>query len=559
MTRPLNFGVFITPFHPVGQSATLALEYDLERTVALDRLGYDEVWFGEHHSGGYELIGCPEMFIAAAAERTKHIKLGTGVVSLPYHHPWLVADRLVLLDHLTRGRVIFGAGPGALPTDAYMMGIDPVDQRRMMEESLEAILALFRAAPDERVSRQTDWFTMRDARLQMRPYTWPHPEIAVRGDGVAVGAAAGRGTGTSLLSLSMSVPGGFAALGNAWEVVDDQAAEGRPRRAGPHGLAGASATCTSPRRRDQAIEDCTLRAAGLRQLLRRGAASCRWRTTSRAPSRRASSSSEYAGRATAASARPTTPSRTSRACSSSPAASARSCCSATTGRTTGDVALLPAVRPRGHPALQGPADGAAGVARLGQGQARRAVRPRGPGDHERHPEHTDELKERRAELMRAVVLRDGQMVVRDDVPEPMPGHRPGARQVKACGICGSDLHFAKHGETMLELGKEMEGMPIAGGDCRSRPRPRHLHGPRVPAEVLEAGPDTDAPKPGTSSRRSRCCCRPTGVEPIVYSNTTIGGYGERMLLSAPLLLRCRTGSIRGTPRSPSRWRSACTR
>ena len=113
--RPLNFGVFITPFHPTGQSPTVALEYDLERTVALDRLGYDEVWFGEHHSGGYELIACPEVFIAAAAERTKHIRLGTGVVSLPYHHPLMVADRWVLLDHLTRGRVMFGAGPGALP------------------------------------------------------------------------------------------------------------------------------------------------------------------------------------------------------------------------------------------------------------------------------------------------------------------------------------------------------------------------------------------------------------------------------------------------------------
>ena len=119
-------------------------------TVALDRLGYDEAWFGEHHSGGYELIACPEIFIAAAAERTKHIKLGTGVVSLPYHHPLMVADRWVLLDHLTRGRVIFGTGPGALPTDAYMMGIDPVEQRRMMQESLEAILALFRAAPRSR-------------------------------------------------------------------------------------------------------------------------------------------------------------------------------------------------------------------------------------------------------------------------------------------------------------------------------------------------------------------------------------------------------------------------
>ncbi len=110
MSAPLRFGVFITPFHPTGQSPTVALEYDMERVVALDRLGFDEAWFGEHHSGGYELIACPEVFIAAAAERTKHIRLGTGVVSLPYHHPLMVADRWVLLDHLTRGRVMFGTG-----------------------------------------------------------------------------------------------------------------------------------------------------------------------------------------------------------------------------------------------------------------------------------------------------------------------------------------------------------------------------------------------------------------------------------------------------------------
>ena len=171
ISAPMRFGVFITPFHPTGQSPTVALEYDMERVVALDRLGYDEAWFGEHHSGGYELISCPEVFIAAAAERTKHIRLGTGVVSLPYHHPLMVADRWVLLDHLTRGRVMFGTGPGALPSDAYMMGIDPIDQRRMMQESLEAILALFRAAPDERIDRHTEWFTLRDAQLHIRPYT----------------------------------------------------------------------------------------------------------------------------------------------------------------------------------------------------------------------------------------------------------------------------------------------------------------------------------------------------------------------------------------------------
>ena len=254
--RPLNFGVFITPFHPTGQSPTVALEYDLERTVALDRLGYDEVWFGEHHSGGYELIACPEVFIAAAAERTKHIRLGTGVVSLPYHHPLMVADRWVLLDHLTRGRVMFGAGPGALPSDAYMMGIDPVEQRRMMQESLEAIMALFRAGPDERVDRHSDWFTLRDAALHIRPYTWPYPEISTAAMVSPSGPRLAGTLGTSLLSLSMSVPGGYAALENAWQIVVDQAAKvDRPEPDRTHWrVLGIVHLADS---REQAIDDCT--------------------------------------------------------------------------------------------------------------------------------------------------------------------------------------------------------------------------------------------------------------------------------------------------------------
>ena len=253
---PLNFGVFITPFHPVGQSPTVALEYDLERVVALDRLGFDEAWFGEHHSGGYELIACPEVFIAAAAERTRHIRLGTGVVSLPYHHPLMVADRWVLLDHLTRGRVMFGAGPGALPSDAYMMGIDPVEQRRMMHESLEAILALFRAAPDERIDRHSDWFRLREAQLHIRPFSQPYPEISTAAMISPSGPRLAGALGTSLLSLSMSVPGGYAAVENAWTLVSDQAAKaGRPepdrRNWRVLGIMHLAET------RDEAIEDCT--------------------------------------------------------------------------------------------------------------------------------------------------------------------------------------------------------------------------------------------------------------------------------------------------------------
>ena len=79
----LKFGIFLAPFHPVGQSPTLALERDLQLIEHLDTLGFEEAWIGEHHSAGFEIIASPEVFIAAAAQRTRHIRLGTGVSSLP--------------------------------------------------------------------------------------------------------------------------------------------------------------------------------------------------------------------------------------------------------------------------------------------------------------------------------------------------------------------------------------------------------------------------------------------------------------------------------------------
>ena len=132
MTR-LRFGIFMAPFHvPTGQNPTYAYARDVATIQLLDQLGYDEAWIGEHHSGGVELIPSPEIFIAHVAAQTRSIKLGTGVISLPYHNPLWVADRMILLDHLTRGRVMMGVGPGALPTDAAMIGIDPLDQRAML-------------------------------------------------------------------------------------------------------------------------------------------------------------------------------------------------------------------------------------------------------------------------------------------------------------------------------------------------------------------------------------------------------------------------------------------
>jgi limonene 1,2-monooxygenase len=221
--RPLTFGAFIAPFHPVGQNPTLAIERDLELVVRMDQLGFHEAWIGEHHSAGYEIIASPEVAIAVLSQRTKNIRLGTGVSSLPYHQPLILADRMVLLDHITRGRVMFGVGPGALPSDAFMMGIDPAVQRDRMEESLEAILALLDGS--ELVTRKSDWFTLQDARLQLRPYSHPRFEVAVAAQVSPAGPRAAGRFGLSLLSIGATTAGGFDILGSHWVTMEERAAE----------------------------------------------------------------------------------------------------------------------------------------------------------------------------------------------------------------------------------------------------------------------------------------------------------------------------------------------
>src|ERR1700732_5126809 len=162
----LNFGACLAPPHPVGEHPILQFRRDLDLVEQLDRLGYDEFWCGEHHSSGWEMIASPEMFLAAAGERSKRIKLATGVVSLPYHHPFNVAQRMVQLDYMTGGRVIFGSGPGALASDAHTLGIDPMLLRDRQDEAIGIIRRLFHG---ERVTARSDWFKLQDAALQLRP------------------------------------------------------------------------------------------------------------------------------------------------------------------------------------------------------------------------------------------------------------------------------------------------------------------------------------------------------------------------------------------------------
>jgi limonene 1,2-monooxygenase len=221
--RGMTFGIFLAPFHRIGENPTLALARDMELIEWLDHLGYDEVWVGEHHSAGWELIASPEIFIAAAAERTRFIKLGSGVTSLPYHHPLMVANRFVQLDHMTRGRTMLGCGPGALVSDAYMMGIEPVTQRPRMEEALDAIMQLLRC--EEPVTMKTDWFELREARLHLAPYTEPHFPIAVASTITPFGMAAAGKHGLGVLSIGAGLPGGPDALAGQWTIAEEAAAK----------------------------------------------------------------------------------------------------------------------------------------------------------------------------------------------------------------------------------------------------------------------------------------------------------------------------------------------
>jgi limonene 1,2-monooxygenase len=232
MTR-LRFGTFIAPFHAPGQNPTLAIHRDLELVEHLDRLGYDETWIGEHHSAGSEIIASPEIFIAAAAERTKRIKLGTGVTSIAYHNPLWVADRMVLLDHLTRGRTMLGVGPGSLPTDSAMIGLNPTDTRELLDVNLDIIMRLLRG---EVVTERTRTHELVEARLQLRPYTDPCFDIAVAAVASPTGPRLAGRHGVGLLSIGATLsPDGFDALAHHWNVVEERAAhfgQPTPSRAG---------------------------------------------------------------------------------------------------------------------------------------------------------------------------------------------------------------------------------------------------------------------------------------------------------------------------------------
>ncbi|MBN9514537.1 MAG: LLM class flavin-dependent oxidoreductase [Alphaproteobacteria bacterium] len=208
----LKFGAFLAPHHPIGEHPMLQFRRDIDLVEQLDALGYDEFWCGEHHSSGWEMIASPEMFLAAAGERSKRIMLGTGVVSLPYHHPFNVAQRMVQLDHMTGGRAMFGSGPGALPSDAYTLAIDPMVQRDRQDHAIGIIRRLFNG---ERVTDKTDWYTMQDAALQLLPLQEEMPFVVASQVSPSGMTLAGK-YGIGIISLGSMSTEGLLALPTQW-------------------------------------------------------------------------------------------------------------------------------------------------------------------------------------------------------------------------------------------------------------------------------------------------------------------------------------------------------
>jgi alkanesulfonate monooxygenase SsuD/methylene tetrahydromethanopterin reductase-like flavin-dependent oxidoreductase (luciferase family) len=185
----MRFGYFMMPMHPPGSDVGLTLQTDLAQIEHLDRLGFHEAWIGEHFTAEWENIPAPDIFIGAALQRTRSIKLGTGVSCLPNHNPFHLAHRIAMLDHLARGRFLWGIGSGGFPGDFEVVGIDPRtgQQRQLSIDVVDAVLALWEDPKPGNYANHNWVYNVPeyDPRIRkhvhLKPFQKPHPPIAVAG------------------------------------------------------------------------------------------------------------------------------------------------------------------------------------------------------------------------------------------------------------------------------------------------------------------------------------------------------------------------------------------
>ena len=200
----MKLGTFMMPLHPPEKSRTESFDEDTDFVICAEKLGFTEVWCGNHVSLLWEPIASNEVFLANLISRTKKIKLGVGVSIMPQHHPANVASRVALLDHLSHGRVYWGFGQGGVPTDWELFGLpaDPKVQAEMTREAHEIVLKLWTEDPPYEFDGKY-WKIHIKSHNQplgigypLKPYQQPHPPIAMtlvsaRSKGGIVGGAKG--------------------------------------------------------------------------------------------------------------------------------------------------------------------------------------------------------------------------------------------------------------------------------------------------------------------------------------------------------------------------------
>ncbi len=247
----MRFGIFTMPEHFPWDNWALSYERDLDEMVLAEKLGFDEYWIGEHHSGWYENVPVPEYMIAKGSALTSRIELATGVVNLPYHDPFQVAERLAFLDHLTHGRLIYGFGAGGLPTDWALHNMEGEEMRPRMVESLGMIKQLTESR--EPITYEGEYWSGNERAIQVGPYKNRVPEMAIAGlTGTSSYEVAGR-NGWGALSVHFSPPH-----------FSDNPSLRRPRHAGGRDRRGRRRRGARPGRGAPPL------AAGPRGLRRRG-------------------------------------------------------------------------------------------------------------------------------------------------------------------------------------------------------------------------------------------------------------------------------------------------
>jgi len=169
----MRFGLFCLMQRP-GVSFTRLFDEQLEEIVFAEQMGFDEVWFAEHHFANEAIAPAPNLFVAALARQTSHMRLGNMISVLPFHHPVQLAEQLALLDHLTHGRLNVGLGKGSRSTEWQRFGFSPEQVNERFYESLQIIQGLWAHEP---FSYHGTYYHLEDVRLRPSVLQQPHPPL----------------------------------------------------------------------------------------------------------------------------------------------------------------------------------------------------------------------------------------------------------------------------------------------------------------------------------------------------------------------------------------------